>query len=321
MTNAARTTPFIIDAHACPPFAADKDLAGLQTYKDAGVTLVSVNVGYGDMKSAEVLAILKRFNQYLSTQTMSFKLINKTEELDNLQAHNQLGITFDLEGAHALDDNLDLLDEYYRLGVRQMLLAYNKNSPAAGGCLDNDTGLTSFGKEIIQRMNTLGIVVDCSHTGYRSTIDIMETSSKPVVFSHANPKKFCDHPRNISDDQIKLCSETNGVIGINGISIFLGCKKPTAAKLAEHIDYVAQLVGIEHVGIGLDYVLDHDEVKAAAKATPHLFPEDQGFNEVKLLSPGSIPLIANELTKRGYKNENIQAVLGLNFLRVINESW
>ena len=101
-----------------------------------------------------------------------------------------------------------------------MLFAYNLNNEAAGGCHDKDIGLSTFGKAIVKEMNRLGIIIDCSHAGLKTTMDIMEHSTKPIVFSHSNPRAICEHERNITDDQIKACAKIGGVIGINGMGIF-----------------------------------------------------------------------------------------------------
>jgi len=318
MTNTDnKITTIIYDAHTCPPFASNKDLSGLMRYKSAGVDFVSVNVGYGDMLSKDILPIIHRFVEFIKNNANEYWLVSTANDIDLCKKNNKLGVAFDLEGANSLDHSIEMLDTYKNLGVKQMLLAYNKNNIAAGGCIDSDTGLTAFGKKIVKRMNEIGIIVDCSHTGLKSTFDIFE----PVIFSHANPASMHTHPRNITNEQIKRCAETGGVIGINGISIFLGCKEPTVSRLADHIEYVTQLVGPNHVGIGLDYVLDHNEAKAAIKANPHLFPQDQHFNDVELLPPEQIPAISHELASRGYQPIEIQAILGGNFMRVAKQVW
>ena len=134
-----------------------------------------------------------------------------------------------------------------------MLFAYNLNNEAGGGCHDTDVGLTSFGRAVIRAMNNIGILIDCSHTGYRTTMEAMEASSHPVVFSHSNARTLCDHERNIKDDQALACAAGGGVVGVNGIGIFLGEDDIRTPALIQHIQYYVDLLGIEHVGIGLDY--------------------------------------------------------------------
>jgi membrane dipeptidase len=159
---------------------------------------------------------------------------------------------------------------YYDLGVRQMLLAYNKDNRASGGCMESKIGLTDFGKKVIKEMNRVGMMVDVSHMGYRATLEAFDTSTDPVIFSHSNPKGLRDHARNISDEQIKACAKTGGVIGINGVGEFLGGVQ--SEIVVDNIEYVINLVGPEHVGIGLDYVIDKQELIDYIERHPGIFP-------------------------------------------------
>lgn len=311
----------IYDAHACPPFGPDSDISTLIRYKNAGVTFVSINVGFGDMTEIEILPIITRIKNFITSNPSDYRLVNTVEDITSCKQDKKLGIAFDLEGANALSGKIETLDLYFQLGVKQALLVYNKNNSAGGGCQDTDTGLTTFGKSIVRRMNDLGMIIDCSHTGIKTSLEIMDHSTQPVVFSHSNPFALCTHPRNITDEQIKACAQTGGVVGINGINIFLGCNTPTVSDLVDRVDYVAQLVGVNHVGIGLDYVLDHEDTIALVKANPQLFPADQKYDMVELLPPEVIPNISDILINKGYKDSEILAILGGNFLRVAKQVW
>lgn len=321
MTTTHNFHPIIYDAHSCPSFNITKKPTTLNRYKKAGITYTSLNVGFGKMLSTEILPIIHHLRSYILQNDNEFKLITEANEITNCKNTNKLGIGFDLEGIDALDGNIDMLDKYHKYNVKQLLLVYNKNNAAGGGCLDIDTGLTPYGKSIVKRMNQIGMIIDCSHTGIKTTLEIMEQSTHPVVFSHSNPAALVQHPRNITDEQIKACAQIKGVIGINGISIFLGCKKPQVSHLIEHIDYITQLVGPHHVGIGLDYVYDHEEVKSIVKSDKNLFPPEQKFNDVELFEPELVPQLSIGLFAKGYNREDVSAILGGNFLRVANEVW
>ncbi len=177
----------------------------------------------------------------------------------------KLAVSFDLEGMDALNGDIGMVDVYYRLGVRQMLFAYNRNNKAGGGCHDEDIGLTPFGRDVIREMNRVGMLVDCSHCGHRTTMEAMEVSTAPVIFSHSNARRLCDHERNIRDDQIKGCAATGGVIAVTGVGRFLGPRGPVVEHVVEHIDYMVELVGPQHVGLGMDSVLQQ---KPAGRALP-----------------------------------------------------
>ena len=132
-----------------------------------------------------------------------------------------MAVTFDLEGMNALDGSVDMVSLYYALGVRQMLVAYNRNNQAGGGCHDTDAGLTAFGRAVISEMNRVGMLIDCSHCSYRTSMEAMELSRAPVIFSHSNARALHDHERNIRDEQARACAATGGVIGIVGLDAFL----------------------------------------------------------------------------------------------------
>ena len=126
---------------------------------------------------------------------------------------------------------------------------------AGNGCHEpNDDGLSQFGRAVVKEMNALGMVVDASHTGYRTTMDILEASTAPVIFSHSNPATLQAHPRNIADDQIAACAQSGGVIGVVGFDGFLPGRKAKVSALIEAIDYLVEVAGIDHVGLGLDWI-------------------------------------------------------------------
>ncbi len=134
----------------------------------------------------------------------------------------KLAVSFDLEGSAMLEDDLAMVQLYRDLGVRQIHLAYNRDNSIAGGCHGSDAPLTALGREVVDEINRVGLIMDCSHSGYRTSLEIMERSRRPVVFSHSNVKALKNHARNVTDDQIDACAKTGGVVAISGIGIFLG---------------------------------------------------------------------------------------------------
>ncbi|MGH8319587.1 MAG: membrane dipeptidase [Steroidobacteraceae bacterium] len=137
------------------------------------------------------------------------------EDIRAARKFQKLVINCHFQGSEAVGRDLANVGAYYKLGVRWMLMAYNFQNNVGTGCLEaekNDIGISQFGKELIAEMNRVGMLVDCSHSGYRTTMDAMSISTKPCIFSHSNPRALYDHPRNIRDDQIKRCAQTEGVI-------------------------------------------------------------------------------------------------------------
>jgi len=307
------------DTHACFPLNPSSDLTELKRYKGSGVNFVSINIGM-DMDSFEnVIQVLARFRNYIASHAEEYVLALTVNDILKARESDKLAIAFDLEGSDPLLGNLNLVSFYYDLGVRQMLLAYNKDNRASGGCMEGNIGLTDFGKEVIREMNRVGMVVDVSHMGYRATLEALEVSSKPVIFSHSNSKKLREHARNISDEQIKACAKTGGVIGINGIGDFLG--GTASGLIVQNIEYIMNLVGPEHVGIGLDYVIDKQELMDYITGNPEVFPPEKFNDYLAFVEPEQFPEFTELLYQKGYSEQVISGILGGNFMRVAEQVW
>jgi membrane dipeptidase len=158
-----------------------------------------------------------------------------------------------------------------------------------------------------------------SHMGSRATLDAFETSTKPVIFSHSNPNGLRAHARNISDEQIQACARTGGVIGINGIGDFLG--GTTSELIVQNIEYVLELVGPEHVGLGLDYVIDKQELIEYVEGHPEVFPPDKFHDYLAIVEPEQFPEFTELLYQKGYSEQIISGILGGNLLRVARQTW
>jgi membrane dipeptidase len=307
------------DTHACFPLKPNADLSELKRYRDSGVNFVSLNIGM-DMDSFEnVIQVLARFRNHIAVYSDDYVLALSVKDILAAKESGKLAIAFDLEGSDPLLGNINLISFYYDLGVRQMLLAYNKDNRASGGCMEGHIGLTDFGKEVIHEMNRVGMVVDVSHMGYQATLEAFETSTAPVIFSHSNSKGLREHVRNISDEQIKACAQTGGVVGINGIGDFLG--GTSCELIVQNIEYVMDLVGPEHVGIGLDYVVDKQELIDYIEGHPDVFPPEKFNDYLSFVEPEQFPEFTELLHGKGYSEQIISGILGGNFLRVAENVW
>jgi membrane dipeptidase len=153
----------------------------------------------------------------------------------------------------------------------------------------------------------------------------MEYSKRPVIFSHSNPRALCNHERNIGDDQIKACAATGGIIGVVGVNLFLGTQDVRAETMADHVEYLLDIAGPRHVGIGLDYSFPVSAAgtQARVKANPQFWPPKSGYGDVKIeyLPPTHLLELTEVLLSRGHSDEVVRGVLGGNFLRLASEIW
>ncbi|HKU66581.1 MAG TPA: membrane dipeptidase [Candidatus Baltobacteraceae bacterium] len=314
------------DNHACLPLRPHDEafLPQLERFRKSGVNVLSINIGFGEQGIEPHVRMLAHFRRWILARPDDYVLAASVRDLELAQRSGRLAIVFDVEGANAIDDQLSMVQFYYDAGVRWMLIAYNLNNRVGGGCMDEDCGLTEFGEHVIAEMNRVGMVVCCSHTGARTAMQAIEASRAPVVFSHSNPRALHDHPRNIADDLIRACAAKGGVVCVNGVGAFLGEDDTRSETVARNIDYLARLGGIDHVGIGLDFVFDQDELVAYLQSNPQLFGRDAqtlrsyacGF-----VAPEQIAEIAQCLQAMGYARTDIARVLGGNLLRVAREVW
>jgi len=307
------------DTHACFRLHPNADLSELRRYRDSGVDFVSLNIGM-DLNSFEnTMQVLAGYRSYIFSHPEQYVLALTVDGIQKAKESGKLAIAFDLEGSEPLLGNLNMISMYYDLGVRQMLLAYNKDNRASGGCMEGTIGLTSFGRDVVREMNRVGMVVDVSHMGYRATMEVFEVSTAPVIFSHSNPNGLREHARNISDEQIRACARTRGVIGINGIGDFLG--GTSSELIVQNIEYVLDLAGPEHVGLGLDYVVDKQELIEYVETYPDIFPPEKMQDYLSFVEPEQFPEFTELLYQKGHSENVIRGILGGNFLRVAEQVW
>lgn len=312
------------DNHACLPLDKVKEfLPEIRRFRKAGVDVVGINIGDSNITFDAQMRMAAELRHFIFAHPDEFVLISKVADIARAKAEGKLAVFFDVEGGYAMDDQLSVLQLYVDLGVRWMLLVYNTKNRIGSGVHDaEDEGLTAFGREAIAEMDRVGLVKCLTHTGYRTARDVLEATRKPVIFSHSNPRALRDHPRNIPDDLIRGCAKTGGVVCINGVGIFLGDNDIRTETVARHIDYVVQMVGADHVGLGLDYVFDQSDLDASLAAHPHIWPEEWDYKPgIKFVAPEQLPELTEILLKRQYREDDIRKILGGNLLRVAEAVW
>jgi membrane dipeptidase len=316
------------DAHACLPLHPAADFGPLERFRAAGVGYVSINVGMDMNPVSQVMSVIAGFRKRLAEAPERYVLVGSVQEIESACAAGRLAVGFDLEGALPLLGRPEMVALYRALGVRQIHLAYNRNNEVADGCHDVERGLTDLGRQVVKAVNAAGLLMDCSHTGRRCSLEIMDASTAPVVFSHANPLALVEHGRNVSDEQIRACAATGGVVCVSGVSAFIGSRAPTAHDVARHAAYVAELVGVEHAGIGLDIGFDQpglDETPPGDFDPGYWWPASAGYaHGIGAMTYATVetwrelPLALRGL---GMSPPEIALVLGGNMARVARQAW
>jgi len=282
------------DAHACPSLEMGCDLSPLLKYLEHGYQFVSINAGFDPQPMGDVIALINHYTSFIE-KTPNITLANSMDDVISAQNNNMLAVAFDIEGLGPFQQDFSGLKKIKDMGVKQIGLSYNKPNLAGGGCQETDDGLSSLGHDFVGELNHLGLVIDCSHVGEKTAEQVIAISSSPVVFFHSNPSELNNHYRNISDELIKQCANKGGVIGLNGINLFLKDGSISEANFVDHFDYLYKLVGEEHVGIGFDYVFDFEETLELVKKYPENFDNPEQYLSVQILSPFKIQNIISEL--------------------------
>ena len=261
------------------------------------------------------------------------KLIHIRRSADILQAKREgkLGVLLGFQNGTHLNRVLDNVNFFYNLGIRQIQLTYNElNALGAGSTERKDVGLSDFGVAVVERMNELGMLVDLSHCGVATTLDAIEVSKKPVVFSHSNCRSLNDNPRCKSDEQIKKLTARGGVMGITTVNFFVS-KKPrsTLDDYIAHIEHVAKLVGIDHVGIGTDSSIGGWRISfptekafwdfhAQFKFKPGVDLKWPPFIE-EIDVPEKMHIIRKRLVEKRFSQADVDKIMGGNFFRIYKE--
>jgi membrane dipeptidase len=335
MPPSVHTTPFssgsiaiadgrrlLWEEHCCLPLTTEAGVDELTRYARRGGAYVSVNVGYSPHSKADALGYLDHFRAGVEAND-GLSLAHTADDIDEAHAAGRTVVAFDLEDSGPLEGDLDMVERFYELGVRSLLPTYNLRNRAGSGCLDVvDEGLSGYGRDLVARMNEVGMFVDGSHCSTRTGLDLCEVSTQPVIYSHSGMRAVWNHERNITDAQAIACAETGGVIGLAGVGIFLGPNTATLEALIAQIDYAVSLVGIEHVGLGSDYCFDGDDFSNAAMTNPDLFPDAYTrWGPLNFIEPEGLHQLEHELAARGYPDDAITAIFGGNFRRVAGLVW
>lgn len=254
----------------------------------------------------EALRLIDTFYRELQDNEEDLVLATRVADIEQASREGKIAAILSLEGAEALEGDLAVLRMFYRLGVRSVGLTWNLRNQAADGVDETRSsgGLTNFGLQLVQESKRLGMVIDVSHLAATGVRDVLMVSEGPVIASHSNAYALCPHRRNLTDEQLIDIAASGGVVGATFAPNLLdgGEENAHLERVLDHIEYIARVAGLDHVGLGSDF---------------------DGFFEKERL-PGledvsQMPNITAGLLRRGYKEEEIKKIMGGNFLRVFRE--
>lgn len=254
-------------------------------------------------------------------------LVRSTADIQAAKDNNKTGIILGFQNAQAFEDNLGYIEAFADMGVRVVQICYNTQNLVGTGCYERDGGLSGFGRETIAEMNRVGIMVDLSHVGGKTSEEAILASSKPVCYSHCLPAGLKEHPRNKTDEQLRFIADRGGFIGVTMFPPFLkrGIES-TVTDYVEAIDYVINLAGEDCVGVGTDFTQGYD------KGFFDWITHDKGRyrqltefgaiqNPVGIRTIGEFPNLTQAMQKAGWTESRITKVMGANWVRVFNEVW
>jgi membrane dipeptidase len=299
-------------------------------YKDSGINVFHIAIGTGGPDAyLETLQFLSGYNSFLARHDEWFERVDTPTRLDAIKASGKVGLLLGIQNSEHFR-KADDVDGFYGLGQRVSQLTYNARTLIGNGSTERrDEGLSDFGVSIVERMNKVGMAVDVSHCGDKTTLDAFEVSKKPVLITHSNCRALNpNHPRCKTDEAIKAMAAKGGVMGITEVRMFVSPKEPTGMDaMLGHYDYVAKLVGVEHLGVGSDIdLLGYDALSPEeTKQLRAAYKSSYGFrdkNDIDGYTFAKRPFdLAESLIRRNYSDANVEAILGGNFRRVLKEIW
>jgi len=294
---------------------------------DGGVTAVLATVATNE-DTAGALQQVARWLARLRGHADRLMHATTATDIERAKQEGRLAVVFHFQNAQPLGRDTGLVEVFHRLGVRVIQLTYNVKSAVGDGCTERtDAGLSDLGVELVREMNRVGVLVDLSHTGVQTTLDAMDVSTQPVVFTHSNARAVCDHPRNLTDEQIRGVARSGGVIGLNGFPRFVTDRtdRPALDDLLRHLDHIAELVGVDHAGLGLDYfstdAAGYARWVADGLWKPELYPPPPYHYPAGIEDATRLEAVAAAMLERGYPEGDVVKVLGGNFLRVFAHVW
>lgn len=301
---------------------------GLRT---SGLNALSLTMGpWGEEEMFSYDAAVKDLAmwQYKFDVVPDLVKVLKAADIERARKEGKFGIILNFQNTTHINASIDNIDFFYQLGVRQIQMTYNDLNRVGAGCTERvDCGLSRFGLEVVERMNKLGMLIDVSHSGYQTTLDAIEASQAPVAFTHTVCKAVRDHDRGKTDDQLEALARRNGYVGIVVVPNFITAEAEASLEhTLDHIDHAVKIVGADKVGIGTDFAepypplgekMNQEVIESLGFEAKHAIDFNRGTKGYR--NWRDFINFSRGLVARGYKDEEIQGILGGNFLRIFRE--
>lgn len=300
--------------------------------RQGGVTMVHATIVYHE-QARETLKRIAEWNLHFENNADLIMPVRSTDDIRLAKQLGKVGIMFGAQNCSPIEDDIGMVEVMRELNMMIMQLTYNNQSLLASGCYEAvDSGVTRFGKQVIQEMNRVGMVVDMSHSAERSTLEAIEISQRPIVISHANPNSFHDAKRNKSDTVLKALGESGGLLGFSLYPFHL--KNGSDCSLDDFCDMVAHtadLIGIDQIGIGSD-LCQEQPLSVLEWMRNGSWSKEKDYGEGSksnadwpqplewFRNSSDFPNLTSGLLKRGFTEENVAKVMGLNWLNFLDEA-
>lgn len=313
--------------------------------KESGAAALCFNMlEAGDTSASGMIRQMAKYLEVIRKDPEHFMNVRSVKDIYEAKRTGKRGIILSAQTCDFISYKLveSYTELFARMGLRTMNLAYNHRTFAADGSRSGtNAGLSAQGKQLVKAMNRYGITIDLSHVGYASAMEAMELSETPVIYSHSNPLKLFPGARSITDEEAAACAKTGGVIGVSGYApaLWNGTDPVTIERFVDAIQYYAETIGIDHVGIGLDSMaepgtFDPVDAQAMEKRVTERHEDSaaywknysSGYGRMSAATIGLYGVahhknIVSRMLKRGFSQADIKRVMGDNMIRVFEKTW
>lgn len=302
------------------------DRSVFEAMQKGGITAANctVSVWEGFQDTVNNIADMKRM---IRDNSDLLTLVRSTADIETAKRDGKTGIILGFQNAHAFEDNLGYIEAFRDMGVGVVQLCYNTQNLIGTGCYERDGGLSDYGREVVAEMNRVGIMIDLSHVGAKTSEEAILESKKPVCYSHCLPAGLKQHPRNKTNVQLKFIADHGGFVGVTMFPPFLKRGiEATVEDYVEAIDYVINLIGEDAVGIGTDFtqgygkdffdVITHDKGRHRRLTEFGTVLNPEGIRTID-----EFPNLTAAMERAGWNEDRISKVMGGNWLRVFKDVW